>query len=513
MPHTITSPDPQVSRPTRVPRWSRAAVAAGTLLLVAWGALAFGCVYAWAYRPLIVASAIVGSTAWILAGRRVRLDVNVRGLLVCLLLVLAGALLQLVPLAPSVRQQLSPASEAYLLTTDLAYGTALAIAHGDPSTSTAIGSSRRPLSIDPASTRRGIALGSAFLLLLAGLTRYFERAGTAAVPAAIVGFGVILALVGIVQKATLGDHAYGGMLIYGFWRPEYLLSTPFGPYINKNHFAGWMLLALPLGLGYFLALTKTGFDRVRRDWRTRLLWLSSSRGGQLQLVAFAVVVMAVSLVMTLSRSGIACFAVAIAVAAVFGTKGTPLAARTGVTLALLLLLVVPVAWARIDISSRFTSRGGESVQLRKDAWGATLRIVRDFPLTGTGLNTYGKATLQYRPDRKTQHFGEAHNDYLQLASEGGLLLTIPALGALVFLVLGICQRFREQRDDTLGYWVRFGAATSLVAIGLQSLVEFSLQMPGNAVLFVVLCAVATHRAPEPQRAGAEGGRQRHHHLQ
>ena len=67
----------------------------------------------------------------------------------------------------------------------------------------------------------------------------------------------------------------------------------------------------------------------------------------------------------------------------------------------------------------------------------------------------------------------------------------------VFLVLGIRQRFREQRDDTLGYWVRFGAATSLVAIGLQSLVEFSLQLPGNGVLFVVLLALAVHRPARP----------------
>ena len=42
------------------------------------------------------------------------------------------------------------------------------------------------------------------------------------------------------------------------------------------------------------------------------------------------------------------------------------------------------------------------------------------------------------------------------------------------------------------YWIRFGAATGLAAIALQSAVEFSLQMPGNAALFVVLCAIALH---------------------
>jgi hypothetical protein len=43
------------------------------------------------------------------------------------------------------------------------------------------------------------------------------------------------------------------------------------------------------------------------------------------------------------------------------------------------------------------------------------------------------------------------------------------------------------------YWIRFGAAAGLAAIALQSTVEFSLQMPGNATLFVVLCALALHQ--------------------
>jgi O-antigen ligase len=93
------------------------------------------------------------------------------------------------------------------------------------------------------------------------------------------------------------------------------------------------------------------------------------------------------------------------------------------------------------------------------------------------------------------HFREAHNDYLQLAAEGGVLLGIPALAAVVLLVRAIRKRFRDDSDDRMTYWLRFGATTGLVAIALQSAVDFSLQMPGNAVLFVVLCAAALHRAP------------------
>ena len=85
----------------------------------------------------------------------------------------------------------------------------------------------------------------------------------------VVAFGVLLALVGIVQKAVLGDHAWAGMKIYGFWAPLNRLSTPFGPFVNKNHFAGWMLMAIPLALGLALAPPSKA-RHVRRSWRDRL---------------------------------------------------------------------------------------------------------------------------------------------------------------------------------------------------------------------------------------------------
>ncbi len=120
------------------------------------------------------------------------------------------------------------------------------------------------LSLDPRQTMVGLGLLAAFTLLLAGLTTALSRAGSRRLTASIVAFGVVLALIGIIQKAVLGDHAWGGMKIYGFWQPYYLLSTPFGPYVNKNHFAGWMLMGLPLGLGLALGIAEQGLAVARR---------------------------------------------------------------------------------------------------------------------------------------------------------------------------------------------------------------------------------------------------------
>ena len=89
---------------------------------------------------------------------------------------------------------------------------------------------------------------------------------------------------------------------------------------------------------------------------------------------------------------------------------------------------------------------------------------------------------------------EAHNDYLQLLVEGGWLVTVPALVLIGLFAREVRRRFREGLDDRTGYWIRLGAVTGIIAIAFQEIVEFSLQMPGNAALFTVLCAIAVRRA-------------------
>ncbi|HEX5635105.1 MAG TPA: O-antigen ligase family protein, partial [Gemmatimonadales bacterium] len=145
------------------------------------------------------------------------------------------------------------------------------------------------------------------------------------------------------------------------------------------------------------------------------------------------------------------------------------------------------------LAARITNRM-DAMELRKNIWTDSAAVIRDFPVTGTGLNTFGTAMIRYQTSQTDQHFQEAHNDYLQVLVEGGLLVGLPALAAFVLAIRAIRRRFRAGDDDAMTYWVRAGAATGLAAIALQAIVEFSLQMPGNAALFVVLLAIAMHGA-------------------
>ena len=372
-------------------------IALAIIAVLAWGVLAFGAVYPWAYWPLVAGAALLGVVAFGSARSVGPLPATIRPILAALAFIAAAALFQTLPLPASLRIALSPATESFLRSTDVRYAAAVALSEAGQASSDA---ERRPLSINPTATARALALLAGFTLLLAGLNRQFGRNGPRALVPALIGLGMLVAIVGIVQKAVLGDQAWDGMKIYGFWAPQYKLTTPFGPFVNKNHYAGWMLMTLPLAVGYLIGLAESGAARVRPRWRDRLLWLSSPDGGRLQLAACAILIMGAALALTKSRSGIASVTLTLAVAALSAARGRQsMRGRLAVACGLLVLVALPMLWANVDLASRFTS-GAESVELRRQAWRDGLAIVRDFPLTGTGLNTYGTATLRlrHRPD-------------------------------------------------------------------------------------------------------------------
>jgi O-antigen ligase len=164
---------------------------------------------------------------------------------------------------------------------------------------------------------------------------------------------------------------------------------------------------------------------------------------------------------------------------------------------LVVVIVFAISWKGFDTVYDWFSRTS-TLEWRFDLWRDTAAIVRDFRWFGTGLNTYGVSTLVYPMTDSARHAMEAHNDYLQILSEGGIALSLAAAFVVVQLARAIRAAFAEPQTLSL-YWVRTGATLGLVAIAIQELTDFSLQLPGNAVLFAVLAAVAMHRPPRHER--------------
>jgi hypothetical protein len=474
------------------------------LLIVAWGALAFGSVYDWARWPLLSACVVAGAWGFVRTVPHERRRVQ-GPVLAGLLLVAVAVGFQLVPLDRHTLRAWSPATDVFLKQYNLQYAMAAAgdVSDGGrgfspdvpagpegPASTSSAPRLEHPLSVDPPKTWLGLALLGGFGFMLLGLARGIGGRDLRVLAPGIVGLGVLMSMIGIIQKALWNGK------VYGFWEPINKGAGAFGPFINRNHFAGWMLLALPVTVGYFASLVAKGMVGVKPGWRTRIIWFSTPDASRAVLTGFGILVMGLALTLTLSRSGIACFLLAMLLSGfnVLRRQATTTKGRLLSTY-LVVVFAAAIAWAGIDaIGSRFAEvdwkLGG-----RAGAWEDAWRIHQSFPWFGVGLNTYGSATLLLQQfEKATAHYVEAHNDYLQLLVEGGWLVAVPALLFVWLFAREVRSRFRDGLDDRTGYWVRLGAVTGIVAIAFQEIVEFSLQITGNAALFAALCAIAIRRA-------------------
>lgn len=446
---------------------------ASLLMLLAWGALAFGAEYAWAYTPLLVMCVVVGMLG-IRAARGTTFPS--RALLFGLAAVLLAGVLQTLPIAPTIRDLTTAPAPAVDFQTLYASVTMV------PRASDAHAS----ISIAPGRTSLGLVFLASLTVLFAGCTRAISAFGPPSIVRGIVVLGVVVAFVGIFQAATQSEA------VYGFWRQP-KPDIPFAPFVNENHFAGWMVMAVSVAIGLFAACIAPTI-RAASGWRERLLWLASARASELTLSALAIAVMVLSIVVAVSRGGLVGLATAALLSLWWVVRRQPQGARRFFSATCLaLILAGAAAWG--GVGQTLAEFRGISPTLggRGAVWRDAGRIIRDHPLTGTGLNTFGIAMLHYQSDSRREMFIEAHNDYLQLAAEGGLLFGIPTLLALAAFVVEIRRRFQETADDVTTYWLRAGAVTGLVAIAVMEVFDFTLQMPGAAVLFVVLAAIAIHR--------------------
>jgi O-antigen ligase len=441
---------------------------------IVWGAFAFGGVYPWAYWPLVAGVLAVVLLSVLATPASAVAALHLGPLSGTLMLFAAAVVLQLLPMPFEWLRAASPNAPGLIRALDLTLG-------ANPA--------RHGLSIVPRLTASGLALFGSFALLVVGAARLSTIRGAHGLAHAVASIGVLLAMAGIIQRPLFTGK------IYGFWTPQ-MAGDPFGPFINKNHFAGWMVMALPLTLGLLCGGIARGMRHVKPTARDRLLWLSSPEASRLVLLAGAAAVMALALVLTMSRSGMSSTLLALALTGMVALRRLEPPRRAVVGGYLVFLVIAVTGYVGIDtIAGRFASANWSEFNGRRGAWADAVGILQQFPLTGTGLNTYGVATLFYQQHDLGLHYVEAHNDYVQLAAEGGMLLIVPAALCVALFATAVRRRFKDETNRA-DYWVRAGAVTGLAAIALQEMVEFSLQMPGNVVLFAVLCGIALHKAPE-----------------
>ena len=448
--------------------------------LIAWGALSFGAVYPWGYWPLAIGCAGIG--AWTIVVTRAWREPRPRRIAWALGAVALAIAVQIVPLPYRWFQQISPAADAVLAQLQIGWVLQPPDWH--------------PLSIAPAGTVTALLLFLALGILIVGLMRGVSYMPLDWIVTQLTVFGLAMALLGIIQRVISGP---GDVPVYGFWR-AHGYATPFGPFINRNHFAGWMVLVLPMALSAASAKAQAARGPFRQNWSHWLRWLATPDASRFVFTAIAILVMTVALVLTGSRSGLASIIAAVAVLGYFAARQTRgRLKRVLPALYLLLFVIAAVGWVGFDRTVARFDNADLELEERATAWKDTLSIARDFPIVGAGFGGYGLAMLVYQTAERHSIYVQAHNEYLQILAEGGVLGALPVVVAI--LLVGATIRYRFRGDDPPAtFWIRAGATAGLVGIATQSLLDFSLQMPGNAMMCAVLIAIALHRPASTHHA-------------
>lgn len=347
-----------------------------------------------------------------------------------------------------------------------------------------------PLSVDVPSTMRAIALSGGAMVAFVISRRVFAGGGVRVAARGIATLGLVLAAITLAQDAT----AHG--LIYWRWDPGEG-PPPFGPFLNRNHFATWIVMAVPVCLGYLLAHASAHRRREIRGatWDQRLVHMLDARSIWLSA---SICLMLVALVTSMSRAGIASLIGALIVGAVLQGRrtGSPAARWTLATIAVALV----AAAIRVNlwqVVQRFEA-AGPAVVYRMGIWRATMPVVKDFWLTGSGAGTFETVMLVYRRAPSLFRTNAAHDHYLQVAAEGGLLIGIPVAVALVLFARESIRALA--RDDSGMYYLRAGALSGLAGVAMQSIWETGLTTPANAVLAAIVAAIVVYRSPA--RTGA-----------
>jgi O-antigen ligase len=360
--------------------------------------------------------------------------------------------------------------------------------------------SRSSISIEPYATRRACLAWIAPILLIFVAERIARDAEKRyRMFWAIAGWTGLLGAIAVAQQVAGNDKL--------MWIREIPKdSAPLGPFVNPNHFAGYVELGILVAFGLALAILARAEGRL--TWQGIRLVLTDRVWGLPRVFALGVIVLLglAGLVLTKCRGGQLALVAGLFVLLPVGRlrKLLPVGAVLLVVLALAMGVASWLGSEEQTLQTAFFAEntGDLSLAMRSDIWGRTWRIVADHPLTGTGLGTFEWAYAANDREGEWQGTIQAHNEYLQLASETGLV----GITLLIWMMAAFARKVLWRvlvPSDGRPRWTTLALVGALFAMLLHSLIEFSLQIPAVGALFAVIVGTLIAAAGDaPQDAEA-----------
>ena len=313
----------------------------------------------------------------------------------------------------------------------------------------------------------------------------------------VVSFGGLLAFLGVLDYLT--GHAW---LLS--WRDRPLGGRLAGTFPNPDHFAAWLAMVICLGLGWLLARRSSGAVGLGPRLRSRE---EREEAVRQYLPFIALVVMALALILTLSRGGVLSLLL------------------TFVILLVLLGRLHRIRWSLAVIGTLVVVALGYAVWIGLEPFLARVRhtdyasrwvlalttfpMLRSFPVLGVGLGAYGDIYGHYQPavlQPGKIDVRMAHNDLLQLLVELGIVGAVPVL-LMVWRVsrdllgahllgrascpVGGGEMEGARRHDPFNVGIAVGAVGAVLALLAHSALDFVAHIPANGVLAAACLGIAT----------------------
>lgn len=329
-----------------------------------------------------------------------------------------------------------------------------------------------------------------FLAYLAGFlvaAKVFDyRKGKSTLLRVLILLGCFEAAYGIVQYTT------GWQKIFTYVK-KYDLEEATGTYINRNHYAGLLELILPLVLAsVFYSFQVWSGRRHPLEHSRRSSSERSSAAYQAIFYLFLLVLIVVGVMFSRSRMGILVTVFSLVFLALLAQLRLRRKIWMVGTFFFLVLVLGYGLWIGLNpVLARFDSvRDPNYLQIegRAAIWKDTLQLIRDFPLTGTGLGTFGVAYRKYQKAHVRSAVDHAHNDFLEFASDTGLVGVLLLFLPIFFLLGKMVVAFLS---DSRGYRraVILGCIGSTVSLLLHSITDFNFQIPANALIFSTILGI------------------------
>ena len=300
----------------------------------------------------------------------------------------------------------------------------------------------------------------------------------------------------VIIYSALFQAMYGSLMTlsgaeYGFFFEKYAYrGVTTGTFINRNHLAGYLNMGIAVGVGVLIAgLGKDEVLRTARHWYRKIVTLLLSKKAQLRVY---IALCTIALVLTHSRMGNTAFFISLTVAGLLALKLTSHARKTMLFLVVSIIVIdvfIVSAWFGLDKVADRLQKTTIDTEQRDEVALYTLEQWQDYFVTGSGGGTYQYVFPAYRGYDIKNYYDHTHNDLLEFASETGVV-GIVLLISIVLLSLFTAIKALSLRREPLMIGLAFTATMAIMALSIHSFVDFNLQIPANAAMFMVVLAFA-----------------------